>query len=83
MKKLSVIIASLLFFAGMTFAQQNQKSNQPSVNKQGASSSTTGASAGTPGSSGVKKVPAPTKGKAVPATKATTTTPPATGTTGK
>ena len=76
MKKLSVIIASLLFFAGMTIAQQNQKGSQPTVNKQGAASTGTPAPAG---STAVKKVPPPTKGKAVPATKATSTTPGATG----
>ena len=73
MKKFSIIIASLLFFAGATFAQQTgtmpaakSGSATDKTAKNGTASGTT-----TPGTA-VKKVPA-TKGKATPATKATPT----------
>lgn len=73
MKKFSIIIASLLFLAGFTFAQQT--GTMPGSKPAPASSKTTGGT--TTGTTGtVKKVPAP-KGKATPAAKGTAAPAPA------
>ena len=75
MKKISVIIASLVLFAGMTFAQNSAgvttSKKAPAGNKTGSTGGTTsGTTSGTTNSAPVKKVPPPSKtSKATPAVK--------------
>ena len=77
MKKLSVIIASLVLFAGMTFAQQSTipTTKATPASSKGSSKGGAGATTSAPASSGtVKKVPATKTKPATPMAKPASTT---------
>jgi hypothetical protein len=71
MKKLSVIFASLVLFAGVSFAQTAQKATTPTKTTPAKGTTTPAAT-----QTSVKKVPpANVKGKAVPAVRTAPTSP--------